>query len=263
MSFEDTVNAQLREALSKGDLDTVDLLNLMRRLAKWRHQGIANFVIAREGNVVRSGPFEGLRFTDFVSEGCTVPRLLGCYEHELHGEIERLVRQDFDTVLNIGCADGYYAVGLARRMPHVRVHAHDINEAAQAACRRVSEINGVGDRVEIGGVFQGADFARFAGRKTWLVLDIEGHEFELLDPDAFPELRRMTVMVECHDCFRKNVADVIARRFAPSHSVTRIDHALAAPDLPDCLKPLGQLDQLLATWEWRDGPTPWLIMEPR
>jgi len=25
---------------------------------------------------------------------------------------------------------------------------------------------------------------------------------------------------------------------------------------------LGHLDHLLATWEWRMGPTPWLVMEP-
>jgi hypothetical protein len=41
----------------------------------------------------------------------------GCYEHELHGEIEQLVTRGFDAVLNIGCGEGYYAIGLARRMP--------------------------------------------------------------------------------------------------------------------------------------------------
>jgi hypothetical protein len=26
---------------------------------------------------------------------------------------------------------------------------------------------------------------------------------------------------------------------------------------------LGHLDQLLAIWEWRMAPTPWLMLEPR
>jgi hypothetical protein len=25
---------------------------------------------------------------------------------------------------------------------------------------------------------------------------------------------------------------------------------------------LSHLDQLLATWEWREQPTPWLVLEP-
>lgn len=55
----------------------------------------------------------------------------------------------------------------------------------------------------------------------------------------------------------------IARRFADSHTITRIDHALAAAPLPDWLQGLGHLDHLLATWEWRMGPTPWLVLEPK
>lgn len=26
---------------------------------------------------------------------------------------------------------------------------------------------------------------------------------------------------------------------------------------------LAHLDQLLATWEWRSGPTPWLVMKTK
>jgi hypothetical protein len=26
---------------------------------------------------------------------------------------------------------------------------------------------------------------------------------------------------------------------------------------------LAHLDQLLATWEWRSGPTPWLVMKAK
>ena len=34
-------------------------------------------------------------------------------------------------------------------------------------------------------------------------------------------------------------------------------------DMPDWLKPLPHLDQLLAVWEWRMQPTPWLVMTPK
>jgi hypothetical protein len=28
------------------------------------------------------------------------------------------------------------------------------------------------------------------------------------------------------------------------------------------MRDLGHLDQLLAIWEWRMAPTPWLVLEP-
>lgn len=264
MTLTQTVDRLLRQALEKSpELSNQELENLLRLLAKWRHALITNTLIARQGNVVQAGPFSGLRFIGQTSEGCAAPRLLGCYEHELHPHIERLIGQAFDAVLNIGCADGYYAVGLAKRMPGVPVFAHDLNPLAQTGCRAVAELNGVAERVQVGGLFEGADFARFAGRKTWLVMDIEGGERELLDPAAYPALRDMTVLVECHDCFVPGMRDEIARRFADSHTITRVDHALAATPLPDWLQGLGHLDHLLAVWEWRMGPTPWLVMEPK
>jgi len=264
MTLAKMVENMLRQALAaKSELSNDDLNNLLRVLAKWRHALITNTLVAKQGNVVQGGPFVGLRFVGQTSEGCSAPRLLGCYEHELHSHLERLIGQPFDSVLNIGCADGYYAVGLAQRMPSVKVFAHDLNPTAQTNCREVAALNGVADRVQVGGLFQGVDFAALAGKKTWLVMDIEGAERELLDPALYPALRGMTVLVECHDCFVSGMSMEIAGRFADTHTITRVDHALAATPLPEWLQSLGHLDHLLAIWEWRIGPTPWLVMEPK
>ena len=67
-----------------------------------------------------------------------------------------MIGQTFDALLNIGCADGYYAVGLAMRMPGVPVFAHDLNPKAQTGCREVAALNGVAERGQVGGLFEGA-----------------------------------------------------------------------------------------------------------
>ena len=262
MPLTQAVDRLLRQTMeASSELSGNDRRNMLRWLAKWRHAQLTRTLIARHGNVVQSGPFAGLRFTGQTSEGCTAPRLLGCYEHELHPHIERLIGRGFDALLNIGCADGYYAVGLATRMPGALVFAHDLEPEAQAGCREVAALNGVSDRVKVGGLFQGGDFAAYAGRNTWLVMDIEGAERELLDPVAYPALREMTVLVECHDCFVPGISRDIASRFT-SHTITRVDHGWPALQLPEWLRASSHLDQLLAVWEFRRGPTPWLIMEP-
>jgi hypothetical protein len=60
-----------------------------------------------------------------IAEGCAVPKLLGCYEQELHPALNRAIDTDYGVILNIGCAEGYYPVGLARVLPTAHVIAFD------------------------------------------------------------------------------------------------------------------------------------------
>lgn len=238
------------------------LAEALRLLAKWRHQMIANTIVARQGTMVQGGPFAGQLLGPEGTEGGHAPRLLGCYEQELHPQIERLIALGFPRVVNIGCADGYYAVGLARRMPGARVHAHDTDPKAQAACRRMAAANGVADRVAVGGEVGHESLATLAGPGSWLMVDIEGAEDALLDPEAVPALRHATILVECHEGPRPGITGRMAARFAPTHRVTRVDQGVHAATLPAWMAGLSHLDQLLATWEWRQQPTPWLVLEP-
>lgn len=237
-----------------------DLQRLLRDLAKFRHELIANTLRQRQGDEVRAGPFAGMRYGVRSAEGCTVPRLLGCYEQELAPHLERLIARGFRHVVNVGCAEGYYAVGMARRLPDARVAAFDSDATARERCRSLAAANGVEGRLEVGGTFVNADFARYPAGETLVLLDIEGHEDALLDPPA--TLRCLTVLVECHDCFSPGLSTRLATRFADSHAITRIANRPVMPDLPDWLAGMSQLDQHLACWEWRSGPTPWLLLEP-
>jgi hypothetical protein len=258
-----SIAEMLRDRLAANPAPSQDELNeMLRLLAKWRHGLIANTLRRRDGDRVQGGPFAGMAYPVRSAEGCEAPRLIGCYEQELAPVLEALIARGFAHVLNIGCAEGYYAVGMARRLPHAAVHAFDANPVAQQACRDLAAVNGVGARVTVGGLFEGAGFAAYPAGETLLLLDIEGGEEALLDPARFPALAGVTILVECHDGMRPGIAARLATRFAASHAVTRIDHAIGPVALPAWLASMGHLDRLLATWEWRSGPTPWLLLEP-
>ena len=107
-----------------------------------------------------------------------------------------------------------------------------------------------------------ADFAICANQPSVIICDIEGAEDELLDPALAPGLLSADILVECHDTFRKGLSDRIAARFAASHDITRIGRRLD-PNLPDWMETWSDLDRLIALWEWRAGPTPWLWMTRR
>ena len=242
--------------------DNAHLTAAFRHLAKWRAQLIANTLIARSGTVVLTGPFKGMHYGLRASEGSASARLLGVYEASLAPVIETVIARAYPLVIDIGSAEGYYAVGLARRMPLARVMARDANPQAQDLCRRLAAMNGVEARVEVGGVMTHADLDLCLNQKTLVLCDIEGAEAELLDPVAAPGLRAADILVECHDVMRPGLTDLIAGRFAATHHITRIERALNAT-LPDWMNELSDLDRLIALWEWRGGPTPWLWMQAR
>ena len=74
--------------------------------------------------IVRNGPFAGMRYPGVQSVCSTiVPKLIGCYEKELHSVIELICSQQYNSVVDIGCAEGYYAVGLAMRLQNAQLFA--------------------------------------------------------------------------------------------------------------------------------------------
>jgi hypothetical protein len=262
-AFHQGVLARIIALAQTGGEPKAVLHQILRLAAKHRAALLQNTLLREYGPKILGGPFEGMTFVRQVAEGCCVPKLLGCYEEELHPHVEAAIAADYPRVLNVGVAEGYYAVGLARRMPKTHVYAFDLDENAQRTCRAVAAANGVGDRVHVAGALHGEDFAKYGDERTLLVCDIEGAERELLDPEAYPALKRMDVIVELHDCVHPGLSLSIPARFTETHDVQLVRQGGRARPLPPVFRELGHLDQLLAVWEWRTGPTPWAILKAR
>lgn len=235
----------------------------LRILAKWRAEMVANTLSHRAKPFVLTGPFKGMSYAVRASEGSRSARLMGVYEASLHPVIEAIIAKSPALIVDIGSAEGYYAVGLARRLPKARILARDSSPKAQALCRALAKANDVGDRVEIGGLFTHADFVACTAQPSVVICDIEGAEADLLDPSLAPGLLQADILVECHPGMASDVVETLTARFQDSHRITRIGRKLDDSGLPDWMEELSDLDRLIALWEWRSTPTPWLWMEKK
>jgi hypothetical protein len=265
MNLRSAIRRQISTELSRSEGDEIGALNgALRLLAKWRTMEIQETFLNAQGTTVMSGPFAGMDFLSRSAEGCHLPKLLGCYEQPLAPSLEAAVAANPATVINIGCAEGYYAVGMGRRMPDARILAFDSDPAARLACAGLAKTNGVADRIEIGSQFTLTDFARYTDHPVLVICDIEGGERELLDPRLAPALQHMRLIVESHECLIAGTTALLIERFAPTHKITVIedDGQRELAQLPRWFMQLAHLDQLLSVWEWRSGPTPWLVMQP-
>jgi len=216
------------------------------------------------GNIVQSGPFKGMEIPSEPSwgDGDRLQKLLGSYESELHQWISRILARRYDTILNIGCAEGYYAVGLARSAPPMtEVFAYDINPVARRVCARAAEKNGVRDRVKVLGRCSSESLrgVLLQGGRSFAFVDCEGAELELLRPDRVPMLRDTDILVECHDFVDPSITGTLYRRLSPTHSIERVDEGPRDPNQFPFLKGLSGIERSLAVCEFRPEMMHWLL----
>ena len=260
-----------------------------RTLLAWRTRGQAEALFASRGLTVPSrtlasrlgervirGPFTGLLYPRRRGDIVHAAKLLGAYESELHAPLERLIDRSPARVVNIGSGDGYYVVGLARRLPVAEIWAVDPDPFAQRACRATASLNDVSARLHFtprldprgleGALRAAADgsvASTSATSRLLCVVDCEGYEDELLEPADVPSLAHADILVETHDFARAGVTGRLAARFARTHDVVRVEIAARAPKhFPE----LAGLPAALAAGlvdEFRHPPQAWLVLTAR
>ena len=226
---------------------------------------LEEWFVERHGLAVRGGPFAGLRYPPRVALGRArhlVAKLLGTYEEELAGVLAEQVSSEPPLFVDIGAADGYYAVGFALASPASRVHAYEIDPVARRMLRRLARENGVADRVTLHGPANTRRLGELDLDGAFVLCDIEGAEVDVLDPVAVPGLARATLVVEVHPLpDGGDTGAVMRERFAGTHAIEAIEprgrDPHAYPELDGAPHRESALDEI------RFGRGSWLALRPR
>ncbi|CAN5678907.1 hypothetical protein BH11PSE6_BH11PSE6_20400 [soil metagenome] len=188
------------------------------------HRYFAALARSRTGQRVIAGPFKDMRYIDRSVGSAYVPKLLGIYERELASVVEQIVASRPSLIVDVGAAEGYYAVGLACRLPDTRMIAFEMEAGGRAAVAELAAANNVADRVTILATCEpeGLGAALDGQKGAVVIMDVEGYEDVLLDPAKVPALASTTFLVELHEFAVAGIADTIAKRFAPTHDLELI-----------------------------------------
>jgi hypothetical protein len=171
-------------------------------------------------------------------------------------------------VIDVGCAEGFYAVGLARLLQGVRVFAFDVDFISRRQLKKLSYPNRVAGQIQIAGCCSHQEIERLAGGgDALLIADIEGHETVLLDPVACPSLATTRILVELHPAFGGLLEDTrneLKARFADTHHVDELPSVSRNAANGRHLLPFGfqagEIPDLLE--EYRGVAQCWLFLSP-
>lgn len=228
-------------------------------------------VAAAQGYAVATGPFAGM---EYFGQGAfprvdqrPIPKMLGSFEEELHAWLDALIRQGFETIVNIGAGEGYYAVGMALRLPRARVVAFETVPAVRATCLELAKINNVSERIEVRAACDVSSLATIPLVGALVICDIEGGEVDVIEPADVPQLREAVIVVELHDCFREGATATLVSRFANTHSIEMRTTVSREADRYPALNGFSKREQSLCLDEHRvidgvDVAQSWMLLRP-
>jgi hypothetical protein len=215
-----------------------------------------------------------MRYIDLSIGSAHLPKLLGIYERELGKVIEEVCALSPSLIIDLGAAEGYYAVGLALRNRSARVIAFEREPCGREALLRMIRLNQVASSILIRGNCGPAELQASLTaqqnrppRVPFILCDVEGDEKTLLDPAAIPALRTARVLVKTHEFVHSGITDQLRVRFAPTHTIDciwqtpRSRGEFPFRTLATSLLPSSYLDWAVS--EWRPMRMCWLWMKPR
>jgi len=177
-------------------------------------------------HVVQTGPFQGLRYVDRACGSALVPKIAGTYEKELHPIFPLLLADNPDVFVDVGAAEGYYAVGAAVAGWCERIVAFEIDPEARAVLAELMALNHVPpSRIDLRAGCTAPELEALMAcyRRPAMIMDVEGYEALLLDPLRVPHLSSARILLEYHDFVLGGLRDEIVRRMSGTHAIKEIE----------------------------------------
>ncbi|KZL05372.1 hypothetical protein PsAD2_04297 [Pseudovibrio axinellae] len=168
---------------------------------------LLNLLGERSNYRVLQGPFSGLRLLRKQYWGGTdlTSKILGSYEKEVQEELVGFSKAGKKVLVNIGAADGYFAIGVLYSQLFERAVIYERAEGARENLLQGMELNSVKQNQFVLHGDATSDTLRHIGETAEIdpshflfLIDIEGGEYELIDRDFIAQFGAASLIVEIH-----------------------------------------------------------------
>jgi hypothetical protein len=231
---------------------------------KIKQQKLEEFVVINKGKaiinkispnfIVLNGPFKGMRYPSIdITELTLAPKITGSYEGFITPFIREILLASYNNIIDIGCAEGYYAVGFAKNIPASIVHCYDINERDLLFCREMAELNHVSN-LTYNHFCSPETLINFQyGERSLVFCDCEGYELELFNDKVVEALKHTDVLIEMHDVLNPAISGILMDRFSATHDVNILNNSNVDNSKLEGLDHITPAEKAFAVYEHRGG----------
>ena len=154
--------------------------------------------------VVKYGPFKGLKLDKDTWWGKLDlgSQCLGLYEKEILDQIGSIDSNKYQTFIDIGAADGYYAIGmLTSRIAKKTICFEQAQKGREAISEKWKNNGSVGELLVLGEANTKSltDIDPSDLNNAIVLIDIEGGEFDFLNSDTLKALSSCLIFIEIHN----------------------------------------------------------------
>ncbi len=192
-----------------------DRVRWRQETVRQRHERVSLEVYELCKGVVKYGPFRGMAISSAPWWGKLDlgSQCLGLYEKEILDYFDGLAEHAYSIFVDIGAADGYYAVGmlLSKKVDHAV--CFEISARGQNAIRESWRQNQQPGLLEVYGEATPDSLCERLPsplENALVLVDIEGAEFKLLSKEVLILLSKSTVIVEIHNWVDEFITQYVA-----------------------------------------------------
>jgi hypothetical protein len=195
--------------------------------------------------------------------------ILGLYEQEvLTNLVEAPTR--YRVFVDVGAADGYYAVGLLHSGRVDRSVAFETIPECRTAIARLAAANGVADKITVLGTASDSfvdtlSVNKINSHETMFLIDIEGAEFKVLTEEVFTFLKDSLIVVETHAHIYPDPEGEMERLILRASKTHRASNWYPGARNPWTIKELenfSEIDRWILCSEGRFEVQQWLRFDP-
>lgn len=180
--------------------------------------GFKNWKKISKGQVV-SGPFKGVRLLSKTSAHSSFyPKIFGTYESLLHEVIYSFLDSNYLKILNIGCDEGYYAIGLGKLFG-ISVDAYDIDSKSIQLAQKNVYTNNITNVSLFNLEFKDYSWESYKNQRNLVICDIEGDEIKIFNKNIISYLVEMDIIIELHDFMNYQIKSTLVSLFSETHYI--------------------------------------------
>jgi hypothetical protein len=224
------------------------------------------------GGEVQEGALKGLKLgpEPTWARADLGPMLLGTYEINVVEQLRRLSKGR-STLVDVGAADGYFAVGCVKGRLFERSVCFEADSITREALRETVLRNGVEDRVTIFGTADSSFLDKIAdadvdpGDAVFLI-DIEGGEFALLDDATLRSLANARFVIELHNemLAGQDRLPALVASAEKYFDISYVENGPRDPNANPLLRGFVENDRWLLCSEGRPAVRQrWMVLEPK
>ena len=190
----------LLEVISKISFNKLELR--IDKVVEKKRIDLSNKVSKIFNNTVQEGPFKGMIISEdqFWGPGDKASKILGLYEKEIQDLINQIQeKNNFPTFIDIGGADGFFAVGSVKNNLFKNCEVFEISKRGRQSIEESAIKNNVADLISIKSEANEKTLSSIENINNSVILcDIEGSEYDLFSENLIKNMHPSNVIIEIH-----------------------------------------------------------------